>query len=160
MRITIALLLLLCHCVHATETVNDVTGMNPIQVAQVLAPTELEQIVTAVSGHAGPIAIGGGRYSMGGQTATEQALQLDMRRFNRVLEFSAERREIRVQAGITWREVLEYIDPHGLSPQIMQSYANFTVGGALSVNAHGRYVGQGRWCSACVRCAWCWLMVK
>jgi FAD/FMN-containing dehydrogenase len=143
MRITIALLLLLCHCVHATETVNDVTGMNPIQVAQVLAPTELEQIVTAVSGHAGPIAIGGGRYSMGGQTATEQALQLDMRRFNQVLEFSAERREIRVQAGITWREILEYIDPHGLSPQIMQSYANFTVGGALSVNAHGRYVGQG-----------------
>ena len=143
MRITIALLLFLCYCAHATETVNDVTGMNPIEVAQVLAPTELEQIVTAVSGHAGPIAIGGGRYSMGGQTATEQALQLDMRRFNQVLEFSAERREIRVQAGITWREVLEYIDPHGLSPQIMQSYANFTVGGALSVNAHGRYVGQG-----------------
>jgi FAD/FMN-containing dehydrogenase len=25
----------------------------------------------------------------------------------------------------------------------MQSYANFTVGGALSVNAHGRYVGYG-----------------
>ncbi|WP_296235996.1 FAD-binding oxidoreductase, partial [uncultured Pseudomonas sp.] len=130
MRIALVLLLLLCHCVHATETINDVTGMNPIEVAQVLAPTELEQIVTAVSGHAGPIAIGGGRYSMGGQTATEQALQLDMRRFNQVLEFSAERREIRVQAGITWREVLAYIDPHGLSPQIMQSYANFTVGGA------------------------------
>jgi len=25
----------------------------------------------------------------------------------------------------------------------MQSYANFTVGGSLSVNAHGRYIGQG-----------------
>ncbi|QNH08197.1 FAD-binding oxidoreductase [Pseudomonas sp. B11D7D] len=143
MRLALVLLLFLCHCAHATETVNDATGMNPIEVAQVLAPTELEQIVTAVLGHSGPIAIGGGRYSMGGQTATEQALQLDMRRFNQVLEFSAERREIRVQAGITWREILEYIDPHGLSPQIMQSYANFTVGGALSVNAHGRYVGQG-----------------
>ena len=25
----------------------------------------------------------------------------------------------------------------------MQSYANFTVGGSLSVNVHGRYVGEG-----------------
>ena len=68
---------------------------------------------------------------------------LDMRDFDEVLGFSAERREIRVQTGISWREILEYIDPYDLSPQIMQSYANFTVGGALSVNAHGRYVGQG-----------------
>ncbi len=143
MRIIAILILLLCQAAHAGETVNDVSGMNPIEVAQVLAPTELSQIVAAVREHPGPIAIGGARFSMGGQTATEQALQLDMRDFDQVLEFSAERREIRVQAGITWREVLEYIDPYGLSPQIMQSYANFTVGGALSVNAHGRYIGQG-----------------
>ena len=143
MRIIAVLILLLCQATHAAETVNDISGMNPIEVALVLAPTELAQIVDAVREHPGPIAIGGARFSMGGQTATEQALQLDMRDFDQVLEFSAERREIRVQAGITWREVLEYIDPYGLSPQIMQSYANFTVGGALSVNAHGRYVGQG-----------------
>ncbi len=143
MRVFLLLGLLFCTALQAAETVNDISGLNPVQVAQVLAPTELAQIVEAVRSHPGPIAIGGGRYSMGGQTATENALQLDMRRFNRVLEFSAERREIRVQAGITWREILEYIDPHNLSPQIMQSYANFTVGGALSVNAHGRYIGQG-----------------
>ena len=143
MRIIAVLILLLCQATDAAETVNDVSGMNPIEVAQVLAPTELSQIVDAVREHPGPIAIGGARFSMGGQTATEQALQLDMRDFDEVLEFSAERREIRVQAGITWREVLEYIDPYDLSPQIMQSYANFSVGGALSVNAHGRYVGQG-----------------
>ncbi|HLD68557.1 MAG TPA: FAD-binding oxidoreductase [Pseudomonas sp.] len=127
----------------AGEIVNDVTGLNPIEVAQVLAPTRLEQIVEAVRAHPGPISIGGGRYSMGGQTATPGALQLDMRRFDQVLEFSKERREVRVQAGITWRKLLEYLDPHDLSPQIMQSYANFTVGGSLSVNVHGRYVGQG-----------------
>ncbi len=143
MRTLLTLTLLLCSPLLAAETVNDVTGLNPIQVQQVLAPTRLEQIVQAVREHRGPIAIGGGRFSMGGQTASENALQLDMRNFDEVLEFSAERREIRVQAGITWREILEYIDPYGLSPQIMQSYANFTVGGSLSVNAHGRYVGQG-----------------
>ena len=36
-----------------------------------------------------------------------------------------------------------FIDPHGLSVKIMQTYANFTVGGSLSVNCHGRYVGLG-----------------
>lgn len=143
MRLLLVFLILLSLPALADETVNDVTGLNPIRVERVLAPTELEQIVAAVKHHPGPISIGGGRFSMGGQTATDGALQLDMRDFNQILEFSAERREIRVQAGITWREILEYVDPYDLSPQIMQSYANFTVGGSLSVNVHGRYVGEG-----------------
>ena len=136
-------LVLLCARATAAEIVNDVTGMNPIQVARVAAPTELEELVRLVREHPGPLSIGGGRYSMGGQTASDGVLQLDMRRFDKVLELDPERREVRVQAGITWRQLLEHLDPHDLSPQVMQSYANFTVGGSLSVNAHGRYVGQG-----------------
>lgn len=143
MRTLLLFLALLTGPAWADEIVNDVTGLNPIRVQQVLAPTRLEQIVDAVKRHNGPISIGGGRYSMGGQTATDGALQLDMRDFDQVLDFSADRREIRVQSGSTWREILEYIDPHDLSPQIMQSYANFTVGGSLSVNVHGRYIGEG-----------------
>ncbi len=143
MRSLLLCLALLASAASAGEIVNDVTGLNPIEVERVLAPTELQQIIDAVRQHAGPISIGGGRYSMGGQTASAGTLQLDMRDFDQVLELSVERREIRVQSGITWREILEYIDPHDLSPQIMQSYANFTVGGSLSVNVHGRYVGEG-----------------
>jgi FAD/FMN-containing dehydrogenase len=112
-------------------------------VQRVLSPATLEAIVEAVKGHSGPIAIGGGRFSMGGQTATENALQIDMRGFDQVIGFSKEKKEITVQAGITWRKIQEYIDPHDLSLSIMQTYANFTVGGSLSVNVHGRYIGQG-----------------
>ncbi len=101
------------------------------------------EIVEAVRSHPGPIAIGGGRYSMGGQTATEGALHIDMRGFNRIVQFSPERKTITVQAGTRWRQIQERIDPADLSVKIMQSYADFTVGGALSVNAHGRYVGLG-----------------
>jgi FAD/FMN-containing dehydrogenase len=50
---------------------------------------------------------------------------------------------VRVQAGITWRDLQDVLDEHDLSVRTMQSYANFTVGGAVSVNAHGRYVGHG-----------------
>src|SRR6516165_8427816 len=123
--------------------VNDVTQLNPIHVREILAPTTVEQVAAAVKSHEGPISIGGGRFSMGGQTATDGALQLDMRNLDRVIRFSKEGKEITVQSGITWRKLQEYIDPHGLSVKIMQSYANFTVGGSLSVNAHGRYVGTG-----------------
>jgi FAD/FMN-containing dehydrogenase len=123
--------------------VNDVTGLNPTAVARVLTPTTVAEIVAAVRDHPGPISIGGGRYSMGGQTATDAALHLDLRRFNRILAFSAAQKTITVQAGTRWRQIQEHIDPHGLAVKIMQTYANFTVGGSLSVNVHGRYVGLG-----------------
>ena len=66
-----------------------------------------------------------------------------MRGLNKILNFSPEKRLIKVQAGIRWCDIQKFIDPHDLSIQIMQTYANFTVGGALSVNAHGRYMGLG-----------------
>ena len=124
-------------------TINDVSQLNPIQVNEVIKPTTTDEIVQAIKTHTGPISIGGARHSMGGQTATAGALFLDMRRFNRVLAFSPAEKTITVQSGITWRQIQEQIDPANLSVKIMQSYANFTVGGALSVNVHGRYVGLG-----------------
>ena len=124
-------------------TVNDVSRLTPVAVATALEPTTTQEIVDAVRSHAGPIAIGGARHSMGGQTATGGALFLDMRRFNRIVAFDAAARRITVQGGARWRDVQERIDAAGLSVAIMQSYADFTVGGSLSVNAHGRFVGVG-----------------
>ena len=123
--------------------VNDITQLNPIHVREIITPTSVEEVAAAVKSHDGPISIGGGRFSMGGQTATDGALQLDMRQMDKVVSFSQEAKEITVQAGITWRKIQDYIDPYSLSLRIMQTYANFTVGGSLSVNVHGRYIGQG-----------------
>ena len=129
---------------QATPTViYDVTQMNPITVREVLAPRTTQEIVNAVASHAGPISIGGARHSMGGQTAAPGAMQIDMRNFNRILAFDSVAKTITVQAGIRWRQIQERIDSANLSVKIMQSFANFTVGGSLSVNAHGRYVGFG-----------------
>jgi FAD/FMN-containing dehydrogenase len=125
------------------ETVNDVTQLNPIAVAEVIAPTTVEEIIGAVRMHDGPISIGGGRYSMGGQTATPGGLQIDMRSFNRVLAFDSINKTITVQPGIRWRDIQRRIDPANLSVKIMQTYADFTVGGSMSVNVHGRYIGLG-----------------
>jgi FAD/FMN-containing dehydrogenase len=125
------------------KRVNDVTALNPIQVNQQIRPTTEEEIIEAIRSTTGPISIGGGRYSMGGQTAYENSLHIDMRQFNQVLDLNVQARQVTVQPGIVWRDLQRIIDPHNLSIKIMQTYANFTVGGSISVNCHGRYIGHG-----------------
>ncbi len=122
--------------------VNDVTELNPIRVNDLIKPMTIADVCQAVKNHR-VISIGGGRFSMGGQIATEESVHIDMRGMNQILAFNPAEKTIRVQAGVRWRQIQEYIDAHGLAVKIMQTYANFTVGGSLSVNAHGRYVGQG-----------------
>jgi FAD/FMN-containing dehydrogenase/SAM-dependent methyltransferase len=123
--------------------VNDVTRLNPVHVWAVATPTSTQDVVDAIRRAEGAISIGGGHFSMGGQTASPGSLHLDMRRMNRVLHFDPVERTIRVEAGIRWCDIQRFIDPHDLSVRIMQTYANFTVGGSLGVNVHGRYVGLG-----------------
>ncbi len=123
--------------------IDDVTKLNPIRVTKVLKPQSVKELIEIVKNTTGSISIGGGRFSMGGQTASPHSIHLDMRRLTKVLHFSPEDKLIKVQAGIRWCDIQQYIDPYNLSVKIMQTYANFTVGGALSVNAHGRYMGLG-----------------
>lgn len=133
--------------VHAQNpqrvTINDVTRLNPVSVAREVRPLAVDEVQKAVRTWPGALSIGGGRFSMGGQIAAPDTLHLDMRGLNRVVAYSPEKRLIRVQAGTTWRAIQGRIDPHGHSVKIMQSYSNFTVGGSVSVNCHGRYVGRG-----------------
>jgi FAD/FMN-containing dehydrogenase len=123
--------------------ISDVTGLNPIRMAAVLQPRTEQQIREAILSSEGLISVGGGRFSQGGQTAVADGLQLDMRQYNQVVAFDKELKQIRVQAGMRWRDLQEFIDPHQLSVQVMQTYANFSIGGSVSVNAHGRYIGHG-----------------
>ncbi|MFT5454064.1 MAG: FAD/FMN-containing dehydrogenase [Myxococcota bacterium] len=121
----------------------DVTELTPVPVSRVVAPRSVDELQDLLRTHDGPVSIGGGRFSMGGQIASEHTLFLDMRQLDTVIGIDTDDRTIRVQAGATWRTIQEAIDPHDLSLAIMQSYANFTVGGSMSVNGHGRYVNRG-----------------
>ena len=123
--------------------VKDYSGLDAVPVALERRPTTTQDVSDAVGGWSGAVSIGGGRFSMGGQIVAPDSLHLDMRGMNRVLSLDPARRVARVQAGISWRDLLDAIDPHDLSVGIMQSYSNFTVGGSVSVNCHGRYVGRG-----------------
>lgn len=125
------------------KRVKEVTQLYEFQVGKIIRPESDVDITNAINSSEGKISIGGGRYSQGGQVAFRNSLHFDMRSFNKIINFDKEAKEITVQAGITWRDIQEVIDKENLSIQIMQTYSNFTVGGSMSVNAHGRYVGKG-----------------
>lgn len=78
----------------------------------------------------------GQRHSMGGQAFVKGGLVLDMREFNQ-MHLDKESSTLNVRAGAKWSAVQEYLDKEGLSVKAMQSINIFTVGGTLSVNAHG-----------------------
>jgi FAD/FMN-containing dehydrogenase len=127
----------------ASLRVGNVSGLYDVEVARVAIPQGTSDIVEQVRNWPGHVAVGGGRFSMGGQAALHGGLHLDMRGMNRLVWLKPAERLVRVQAGMTWRDLQDHLDPLGLAVKTMQSYSNFTVGGSVSVNAHGRYVGHG-----------------
>ena len=107
---------------------------------------EIQRIVKSSEAQLHGISISGTRCSMGGQISLKDSVHLDLSQFNQIINFNRTNKLIAIQAGISWRKVIEFIDQYDLSVMVMQSYADFTVGGSLSVNVHGRYIGHGSIC--------------
>lgn len=87
------------------------------------------------------LCVAGSKYSHGGHTMAEGAMQLDLASMNRVQLVGGG--HVEVEAGATWKHVLTYLDQHDRSIVEMQSYWNFSVGGSVSVNCHGRGMTHG-----------------
>ncbi len=122
---------------------SDVAQLDQTRIAGTVRPTGGAGVAAALQRWPGLVCIAGGRYSMGGQTREPDALQLDMTAMDRLVWLDAANQRVRVQAGMRWRQLQALIDPHDLSVKVMQSFSNFTIGGSVSVNCHGRYIGNG-----------------
>ncbi len=128
---------------QAAPTVNDISQLEPTKVVAVVPIRQTADVSATLERHTGTVCVAGARFSMGGQTSAEQAVQLDMSHFNQLVFLDVPGKVVRVQAGMRWRALQEQLDPHGLAVKVMQSFSNFSVGGSVSVNCHGRYVGSG-----------------
>src|SRR3954451_20565411 len=82
-----------------------------------------------------PIAFGGARHSMGGQSLPRNGIAASFAAA--AIEPDTKARIYRVSAGARWRDVIRVLDPIGFSPAVTQSNHDFSIGGTLSVNAHG-----------------------
>ena len=123
--------------------VENISRLYSVHVAQIAVPTSTDETRRAIAAWPGQIAVGGGRYSMGGQIAIEGGLHIDMRKMNALVWIKPLELTVRVQAGMRWRDLQDHLDPLDLAVRTMQRYSKFTVGGSVSVNAHGRYVRHG-----------------
>jgi FAD/FMN-containing dehydrogenase len=85
-----------------------------------------------------PVCLMGTTHNLGGHAFAEGAVALDLKRFNRVLALDVPGKRITVESGISWEKIQDTINGSGLAMKAMQSDNNFTVGGSLSANAHGR----------------------
>lgn len=125
-------------CVVGPQVVDDVSRLNPVQVAVVCRPATEAQIVAAVAyGRAAGlrVSIAGARHSQGGHTSSPGGLVLELEEHRGV---SLDGDVATVRSGTTWAQVQEVANRAGLAVRVQQSSNIFTVGGSLSVNCHGR----------------------
>jgi len=135
--------------VQAEQHVNDVhSALNATWVKEAIDVRSVGDIRSALRRARGlglPIAICGGRHAMGGQQFATDALLLDTRKMRRVLAFDRAKGLVEAEAGIQWPELIAWLrreqqdepNPWGIA-QKQTGADDFTLGGSLSANIHGR----------------------
>lgn len=127
---------------------NDASGLNQTQVDRIVDvadnPEQMRQQIRALLDHAQrhklKISLAGARHSMGGHTISAQGIVLNMLPYKQ-MHYDPDQQILTVGSGALWSDVLQYLDHYGKSIAVMQSFSNFSIGGSLSVNAHGWQTG-------------------
>lgn len=124
----------------------DYTGLLPEKIAGVVKAgdrKQLQKVVKEANLKGQHISIAGLQHSQGGHTYYKDSVVLDMKTFNKIIEIDEKNKTIKVESGATWEDVQEAVQPYGLALKVTQSQSIFTIGGSLSVNAHGRDIRFG-----------------
>lgn len=120
------------------RVLNDASGLSrtPVYgVVEVSSEAHVAQALAFARSGGLKVSMAAVRHSMGGQAFDDNALVLDMRKFNRV-SVDADARTMTVRPGATWHDIQNRLHPR-FAVKAMQSTDIFSVGGSLSVNAHG-----------------------
>ena len=120
-------------------TINDASCLNRTPVYGIAKPADeeaLRKVVAFARDNGLKLSIAGARHSMGGQAFFTNALVINTGNLKQ-MSFDGTHQLLTVQAGATWHEVLAYLHPRGFSVKVMQAIDLPTVGGSISVNAHG-----------------------
>lgn len=119
---------------------DDVTRLNQTKVSMIYFPTTSEEIIKIIElakKNGKKICMAGTHHTMGGHILTKGGYMIDMKLRNRILSFDKDKMEIMVEPGIKWYDLIYFLNEFGQTPKTLQSYSSFSVGGTISVNAHG-----------------------
>jgi FAD/FMN-containing dehydrogenase len=117
---------------------NDASGLSRTPVYGVVEVSEEKHIAAALAfarANNLKVSMAAIRHSMGGHAFDDNALVLDMKKFNKV-EVDEAARTMTVQPGAVWHDIQNKLHPR-FAVKAMQSTDIFSVGGSISVNAHG-----------------------
>lgn len=104
-------------------------------VVRVRTDADVETAVRYASAHGLTLSAAGVKHSMGGQAFKRGGVVLDMRGMD-AIRLDPEARTVEVGAGATWHQIQMALHPR-FAVKAMQSTDIFSVGGSISVNAHG-----------------------
>ena len=125
--------------------IKDTSRLESISIKNIIRAEDeesLKKTIIECSKKNTKISILGTQHSQGGQSIYDDAVILDMKKYNSILNLDIENKLITVQSGITWEKIQNHINPHNLSIKAMQSSNDFTIGGSLSANIHGRDINN------------------
>ncbi|PSM18938.1 FAD-binding oxidoreductase [Nitratireductor sp. StC3] len=117
---------------------NDASALSRTPVYGVVGVRGEQDVATALAfarANGLKVSVAAVRHSMGGHAFDDHALVLDMRAFNAIAVDAAER-TVTVEPGATWHDIQNVLHPL-FAVKAMQSTDIFSVGGSISVNAHG-----------------------
>ena len=118
--------------------INDASCLNKTEIYGVVEVHSVDDIAKTLAfarDNKLSVTTAGVRHSMGGQAFRKGGIVLDMRGFNRIV-LNASMRSVTVQPGATWHDIQNVLHPR-FAVRAMQSTDIFSVGGSISVNAHG-----------------------
>lgn len=118
--------------------INDVSCLNPTPIDSVVTVRTEEDVrrgLQMAREKGVRVSIAGARHSQGGHAFATNNVVLDMREFKR-MSVDAPNGILRVESGATWHDIQKVLHPR-FAVRSMQSSDLFTVGGSISVNAHG-----------------------
>nr|WP_246616809.1 FAD-binding oxidoreductase [Sphingomonas yunnanensis] len=118
--------------------VNDASCLSRTSVAGVVrvrTDADVETALRYASAHGLTVSAAGVKHSMGGQAFKRGGVVLDMRSMD-AIRLDPKARTVEVGAGATWHQIQMALHPR-FAVKAMQSTDIFSVGGSISVNAHG-----------------------
>ncbi|NNM44138.1 MAG: FAD-binding oxidoreductase, partial [Chlamydiae bacterium] len=142
-------LIILCLVIQVkiqATTIDDISGLNATTISEcITVPQEralelLRQTIQKATLSKKTISIRGAQHTQGGHTFNDHGFILDLSELNQMHMLSE--KVIRVQSGAKWKQVIEFLDPLGLSVKVMQSDYDFSIGGTVSTNVHGWQANQ------------------
>src|SRR5215471_9120293 len=118
--------------------INDASCLNKTEIYGVVEVRSVDDIAKTLAfarDNKLSVTTAGVRHSMGGQAFRKGGIVLDMRTFNKIV-LNETSRSVTVQPGATWHDIQNVLHPR-FAVRAMQSTDIFSVGGSISVNAHG-----------------------